>query len=202
VTWSKKRAYRDSKEREKLIEKLKIIFDDSKKGVLTNRYKKYVEMGDYEPVLCEVAVECASKTDGFLGILTNNHDLQGETLIEKYKELWRIEESFRLMKSQFEIRPMFHWTEDRISGHLVMCFLSFVILRELERRSKLHGIEDSTNKMLIALSELQISELDSNGDRFLLRSHVSSLAERIFKALKIKMPSSFQPLIERKYDHY
>jgi transposase len=136
-------------------------------------------------------------TNGFLGILTNNHDLQGETLIEKYKELWRIEESFRLMKSQLEVRPMFHWTEKRISGHLVMCFLAFVFMRELERRTKKYGIEESINKMLKALSELQVSELDSKGECYFLRSHVPPLAERIFEALKLKLPPSFLPIISK-----
>jgi transposase len=195
VTWSKKRAQMDAKEREKLIEKLKKRLDGGKKNVLANRYRKFVELGDSEPVISEKALSEASKSDGYLGILTNNRDLQGETLLEKYKELWRIEESFRLMKSQLEVRPMFHWTERRISGHLVMCFLAFVVLRELERRVKDLGIEDSVNKILTALSELQVSELLCKGDQYLLRSRVSPLAESIFKALKIKLPPSFQPIV-------
>jgi hypothetical protein len=199
VTWSKKRAYRDAKEREKVLEKLKKLLDNGNKGVLASRYRKFIEIGDTVPVLNDEAAKDDEKFDGFLGIFTNNHDLQGEKLIEKYKELWRIEESFRLMKSQLEVRPMFHWTEKRISGHLVMCFLSFVILRELERRVRAAGIADSVNKMLKALSDLQMSELECNDDHYLLRSSVSPLAERVFKALKIKLPPSFQPLIEGKY---
>lgn len=196
ATWSKKREHKDAKDREKLLEKLKKSLGSGRKGVLSNRYRKFVELGT-EPVLNDVAVKNAAKFDGFLGIFTNNSDLQGETLIEKYRELWKIEESFRLMKSQLEVRPMFHWTDRRISGHLVMCFLSFIILRELERRAKTAGIEDSVNKILKALSDLQISELECKGDRYLLRSRVLPLAVQIFKAMKIKLPPSFQPFIEK-----
>lgn len=195
VTWSEKRALRDEKERKKLIEKLKKSLANGKKGVLSGRYSKYLKL-DETPELNDKAIKEDSRFDGLLGLLTNNKDLKGESLVEKYKELWKIEESFRLMKSQLEVRPMFHWTDKRISGHLALCFIAFVVMRELERKTKEHGIKDSIGKMLNALSELQVSELDSNGEHYLLRSKATLLAERIFKAVKIKIPPSFQPIVK------
>lgn len=195
VTWSKKRAIRDEKERKKLIEKLKKSLSNGKKGVLTGRYSKYLKLDEF-PVLKDEAIEKDSKFDGLLGLLTNNEDMHGESLVEKYKELWKIEESFRLMKSQLEVRPMFHWSDKRISGHLVLCFLAFVVMRELERRTKESGIKDSIGKMLEALAELQVSELDSHGELYLLRGKVPPLAERIFKIMKMKLPPSFQPILD------
>jgi transposase len=195
VTWSKKRALRDEKERKKLIEKLKKSLSSGKKGVLTGRYSKYLKL-DETPELKNEAIKEDSKFDGLLGLLTNNKDLQGESLAGKYKELWKIEESFRLMKSQLEVRPMFHWSDKRISGHLMLCFLAFVVMRELERKTKEYGIKNSLGKMLKALSELQVSELDSKGEHYLLRSKVPQLAERIFKAMKMKVPPSFQPIVK------
>ena len=39
-----------------------------------------------------------------------------------YKQLWKVENSFRELKGTLKTRPMFHWTDKRILGHLVMCF--------------------------------------------------------------------------------
>ena len=79
-----------------------------------------------------------------------------------------------------------------------MCFLAFVIMRELERKARENGIEESIYKMLKELVELQVSEIDSNGERYLLRSYIPPLVNRIFKALKIRLPQSFQPVVEGK----
>ncbi len=49
-----------------------------------------------------------------------------------YQGLWKIEESFRVMKSNLEARPIFVWTESSIRGHFVMCYLALVIQRYLE----------------------------------------------------------------------
>ncbi len=56
------------------------------------------------------------------------------------------------MKSNLEVRPMFHWTPRRIKGHFVVCFLAFLVQRELEFRMRKKGIHTSTQEIQRAIN--------------------------------------------------
>ena len=77
-----------------------------------------------------------------LGIKGYCTDLSGEKLsnkkvIEHYHNLWRIEQSFRMSKSDLETRPIFHRKEDAIRSHVLICFLALMIEKYLELTTKL-----------------------------------------------------------------
>ena len=74
-----------------------------------------------------------SKYDGLYAVCTNLED-DVEEIIKVNHNRWEIEESFRIMKSEFKARPAFHWTEDNIKAHFLLCFLSLVIYRYLEKK--------------------------------------------------------------------
>ena len=74
-----------------------------------------------------------SKYDGLYAVCTNLED-DVEEIIKVNHNRWEIEESFRIMKSEFKARPAFHWTEDNIKAHFLICFLSLVIYRYLEKK--------------------------------------------------------------------
>jgi len=77
-----------------------------------------------------------SKYDGFYGVCTNLVDPAGEiTKVSSGK--WEIEESFRIMKSEFKARPVHLSLDDRITAHFVTCFLALTVFRLLEK--KLHS---------------------------------------------------------------
>lgn len=70
--------------------------------------------------------------DGFYGVCTNLED-DAEEIIKVNQRRWEIEESFRIMKSEFKARPVYLSRDDRIIAHFTTCFLSLVILRFLEK---------------------------------------------------------------------
>lgn len=74
-----------------------------------------------------------AKYDGLYGVCTNLED-SVEEIIKINKGRWEIEESFRIMKSEFDARPVYLSREDRIKAHFTTCFLSLVIYRYLERK--------------------------------------------------------------------
>ena len=74
-----------------------------------------------------------SKYDGLYAVCTNLED-DVEEIIKVNHNRWEIEESFRIMKSEFKARPAFHWTEDNIKAHFLICFLSLVIYKYLEKK--------------------------------------------------------------------
>jgi len=70
--------------------------------------------------------------DGFYGVCTNLDD-EPETIIKVNQRRWEIEESFRIMKSEFKARPVYLSRDDRITAHFTTCFLSLVLHRYLEK---------------------------------------------------------------------
>ena len=79
------------------------------------------------------AIEKEEQFDGFYGVCTNLEDAP-EEIIKVNKRRWEIEESFRIMKSEFKARPVYLSREDRIKAHFTTCFISLLILRILEKK--------------------------------------------------------------------
>ena len=77
-------------------------------------------------------IQKEEKFDGFYGVCTNLDD-DPEEIIKVNQRRWEIEESFRIMKSEFKARPVYLSRDDRIIAHFTTCFLSLVILRYLEK---------------------------------------------------------------------
>lgn len=77
-------------------------------------------------------IQKEEKFDGFYGVCTNLDD-EPEEIIKVNQRRWEIEESFRIMKSEFKARPVYLSRDDRITAHFTTCFLSLVILRFLEK---------------------------------------------------------------------
>lgn len=187
ITWSSKRAKKDKADRERLIKKAQELLKSNK--IADKRgARKYLEIETKDAVLSEAKIEADALWDGYYGIETNNIDLSAEIITEHYRNLWQVEESFRILKSHLEARPIFHWTDKRILGHLVLCFLAFLIERTLEIELKRNKIDYSTQKIREALNSLQVSEVTLNGETLLLRSKIQGLAGEILKRLKIKIP--------------
>lgn len=77
------------------------------------------------------AIEDA-KFDGYFAIVTSELDYDYSKILDTYSGLWRIEESFRITKSQFEARPIFVRTQKHIEGHFLICFVSLLLIRMLQ----------------------------------------------------------------------
>lgn len=127
------RAAKDRSDREKQLEKAKRIISSPSK--ITGRFK-FVETvnGKYE--INENLVEKAKLLEGIKGYLTNTH-LDEQTIIDRYHDLWRIERSFRITKSDLEARPIFHQLDKTIISHLIVVFAGLAIARYLELKTGL-----------------------------------------------------------------
>jgi transposase len=67
-------------------------------------------------------------------IVTSELNLSNEEIIEKYSGLSIIEESFRIIKSDLEGRPVYVWTKEHIEAHFLICFMALVIMRILQKK--------------------------------------------------------------------
>ena len=104
-----------------------------------------------------------AKYDGFKAIATTTK-LGVSEIIAKYSDLFEVEHAFRALKSQLEIRPVFHWTNARIQGHIAMCFLSYTFLNYLRNTTQLQYSE-----IIKAMDKMQMSEIkeDNKNELFL-----------------------------------
>ena len=80
----------------------------------------------------ESAIEMEAKYDGLYAVCTNLED-NAEEIIKVNHRRWEIEESFRIMKSEFNARPVFHSNEESIKAHFLICFLALTVYRYLEK---------------------------------------------------------------------
>jgi transposase len=66
--------------------------------------------------------------------------------------------------------PIFHWTEKRIKGHFVMCFLAFLLEREMELQLRRHGLNLSPEKIKEAINSLEVCTLILDQEKYLVKS--------------------------------
>jgi transposase len=193
-SFSLKRAKKDRHDRERLFEKAKKLLESSdkienKRGA--RRYIKKKKQGEFH--LDEDKRKDDEKWDGIYGIQCSKLNMSGEEVMDAYKNLWRIEEAFRVLKTNLETRPIFHWTPKRIKGHLVTCFIAFLLERTLELRLRKNKIDYSTNKIKEAISKLEVSHVLVDGEAYYLRSKLTPLGKEVLKALELKEPPTLTP---------
>ena len=99
-----------------------------------------------------------SMYDGFYAVITN---LEGDVreIIHINKQRWEIEENFRIMKSEFEARPVFVRREDRIKAHFLTCFISLLVYRLLEKKL---GEQFTCNQILETLRNMNVTLLSKD----------------------------------------
>ena len=91
--------------------------------------------------------------DGFYAVVTNLEDDPSE-IIKINKRRWEIEENFRIMKSDFEARPVYVQRDDRIKAHFLTCYISLLVYRLLEKNL---GEEFTCNQILETLREMNMT---------------------------------------------
>jgi transposase len=151
ISYSENRAKKDRSNREKGVKRLKTAY---KSGTLTKEninkrgYNKFLEISDNIQVsVNQEKINEDEKWDGLKGYLTNT-ELPDKEVYEQYNGLWVIERAYRVTKGTLEMRPMFHFTSERIEAHVCICFVAYKVYKELERIIKLSNIDLSVDKVL------------------------------------------------------
>jgi len=109
--------------------------------------------------LDEEKLKAKEALDGYYAIVTSEYEETADRIIEIYRGLWRIEESFRVTKSDLEARPVFVSREDRIQSHFLTCFIALTIARLIEHKL---GHKYSIGRILESLAKAECTHLKQN----------------------------------------
>lgn len=129
-SYSSVRHRKDKYEMEKQIEKAKFIVNNPSKS----KKLKFTKSNGQNIELNEKLIEKIQKLLGIKGYYTNLEEAVADnnTIIARYHELYKIEHAFRISKSDLQTRPIFHYKEEPIKLHLLICFMALVISRHAE----------------------------------------------------------------------
>ncbi len=182
IFWSKK--YRDEAraEREEVIKKAIALIEDPKKYNKATSYgaAKYVKNIKFDKETGEIIDNhiCFNydklledeKYDGYYAIVTSELYMSDEQIINIYRGLWEIEETFKITKGVLEARPVHVSLEDHINAHFLICFIALVIMRLIQRKlDKRYTAEN----ILDCLNRISCSHEQDNIYLFDYRSEIS-----------------------------
>ena len=140
VTFNPKLAEKQKYEINRQVEKAKTLKACQAKKTEYGDSAKYVSFiaadkkgqetdGKVKVELNEKAIENAKKLAGYNMMVTSELHMKASQIYNAYHNLWRIEESFRVMKSQLDARPVYLQKEETITGHFLICYLAVLLTR-------------------------------------------------------------------------
>lgn len=192
LTWSKQRAERDKKAREDILEKIrkKLTGHTSpKKFVTHSSYRKYLSgLEEGKPCIDEKVIAEEARRDGFFGIITNAKEMGSQQIVTNYKELWRIEDAFGEIKGTLKARPVFHWTDKRIIGHLMICFLAYFCEAHLTVGLRQKKSTVTAKKALEHLAQVKAVPVKVKNRILWVRTDIHGPSQEAFLALNMKAP--------------
>lgn len=128
--FSSVRYRKDKYEMEKQIEKAKYLIENPSK----NKKLKFTKTSGQAIELNKKLIEKTNKLLGIKGYYTNLPEpvVSNQLIIKRYRELYRIEQAFRIAKSDLQTRPIFHYKEEPIRLHILICFMALVVSKHIE----------------------------------------------------------------------
>lgn len=134
--------------------------NDPKRFIKTDHATKDGEVAEVTvSYIDQTVIEEEEKYDGFYAVCTNLDD-NINSIIKANKRRWEIEECFRIMKTDFEARPVYLNRQDRIVAHFMTCFIALIVYRYLERKL---GNKYTIGQILPTLQEMDFLKHDGKG---------------------------------------
>jgi hypothetical protein len=164
---SEARAEHDARTRAAVLERLRAALADRKKGGASGDtrashsllskpgFARYLVKADDGTLRIDPAkVAAAARHDGKYVLMTNELDLPAEELVLGYRDLWKAERAFRSMKSVLDLEPVQHRTPARITAHVHVCVLAYLLVRLAENRTQKGWEQIREQVERISLTEL------------------------------------------------
>lgn len=150
----------------------------------SGRYGRYLRVTKTgKPVIDTAKVKAVARLDGKFVVHSNDDTLNAEDLALGYKQLQRVEEAWRQLKSGLRMRPVYHWAVHRIHAHVALTVLALLLERVAE-----HACGDTWRNIRDDLKQIKLAQLSSpNGTVWQVTEPAQEAAKRL-KSLKIPTP--------------
>lgn len=172
ITWNKKYADRERIRREGALEyaskstNAELFRQTSKKGGkkyldLSYLDKETGELKPFSPIIKIDQDQAAfdAQFDGINVLVTSEVEMSDEAILDSYKQLSKIEDCFRVTKTELESRPVYVWTEKHIQAHFLTCFIALILIRLLQYRT---NWAMSPTRMINALNSAKATHLQDD----------------------------------------
>lgn len=171
IDYSAKRAKKDEINRERIIRSLEKRLEKQQAVIRKSKYLRTSGSNQIEGIDQEKVQEDAAY-DGLKGYVTNARSyLSCQDVTKHYRDLWHVEKAFRMSKTDLKQRPVYHSKPERIKAHLLLCFVSLLVMKEAEHILKSKGYSlDTAIECLGRVGEGQVRvgnvtlELENNID--------------------------------------
>jgi len=193
---SETRAERDARTRAAVLERLRAELADTRKGgasgdtrashALLSKpgFARYlVKAADGTLRIDPAKVAAAARHDGKYVLMTNELDLPAEELVLGYRDLWRAERAFRSMKSVLDLEPVQHRTPERITAHVHICVLAYLLLRVAENRAQI-GWEQIRER----LERISLTELTTDRASVLQTKALTKPERELLNCFRVPLP--------------
>lgn len=152
VDYSPARAKKDQLNRDRQIRKLEKRLQKQQTVIRKSKYLK--TSGKNQIVgIDQSKIQEDAVYDGLKGYLTNTREyLSAQQVINHYHGLWQVEKAFRMSKHDLRERPIYHFKAVRIKAHLLLCFVSLLVIKEVERI--LQTVDYSLERVIELLSQV------------------------------------------------
>lgn len=163
ITYSRKMAEYQKNIRNKQIERAKALLargvDDIRKG--PNDIARFIKSTNKTLyTLDQDRIDLEEKYDGFYAIATNLLEDDPKDIIEINSQRYKIEDCFRVLKTNFNGRPVHHRLDNRIVAHFMICYTALLIYRLLEKQLKDKKYDFTINEILTTLKNMNVSNRD------------------------------------------
>jgi transposase len=142
---------------ERLVKKEKDGIIKTKDLIGNSGTKKFIKVTKSSATIDHDKVDADSEWDGLHGVVTNLkiEESPASQVLERYRGLWQIEESFRINKHSLKMRPIYHFTPRRIRAHVLLCYLSYAVMRHTQHHLKKRGLSLGVNTIRSEINSIQ-----------------------------------------------
>lgn len=179
-SFSKKRYNKDRYEMNKQLEKAKTILNQPSKA----KRVKFISSTEKKMILNEKLVEKTTQLLGIKGYYTDLSEsiASSATIIKRYHELYKIEQAFRISKTDLQTRPIFHYKEEPIKLHILVCFMALVISKHIELSTSisLRAFLDQSKKITDARLMNKVNKKEVRV-RVKIPEHLNQLTAKIIR---------------------
>lgn len=174
--YSFKRAKRDNRTINLMIDKAERIAD----GKAPLKKARFLKVTGAQKALDQATIDRARQLAGLKGYVTNLPEtkMPGTAVISAYHDLWQVEASFRMTKSDLRARPVFHRQREAIEAHLTVVFAALAIARHLQEATGA-----SIKRIVQTLRAVRSATIELNGQRLTLDPEIPPEAQNLLAEL-------------------